>query len=590
MLKYHVVFQALACFLLITHSSAEIFEWRDETLNTNGLKIRSSIELWTIEDAPSLPWPFNDRHQPQVDINLTFETRSASTTDSFIIQKPITEATDAANIEIAVFHAPHGGDDFTYTYERDGQTERTTCCSAEMVANKQGQCTAENQLYLSENVDDLRRWTINMASGKNSLIDTVLFNVTGEHFLIIADCSPIESVDNKIVAFFPNGIAVSGRTVWMNTFGHLIGRMFGYLPFYLAMTEVYAVVSFIWLVLCLIHRSQLVSVHHCISAVLALCLLECIVSFAEYVTWNNVGIRPNSISILAIIISVMRLTVSRMLVVAVSLGWGVVRPSLGKNRWKLIVLGIVYFTCEVALEFVQRSQSLANSHSDNDSAEDPVARAKAFDRWRVALIVPVSLLNSILYWWTLLSLHRMLIFLSMRKQTAKFAIYRSFTVVLVISLAMAVCYAGYQIYISVTLTAASHWETLWLIDEGAPFIIYTTILVAIATLWRPSSNSKAYQYSQLQTNGEFDQSMQPDSMGFDDEMDANGNDMIEMAEQDSVHERGELHGGSSDEEEEDIESDDEDDTRLTIDDDDSKQTTGQSRLKAQFLVDDDDES
>jgi len=154
---------------------------------------------------------------------------------------------------------------------------------------------------------------------------------------------------------------------------------------------------------------------------------------------------------------------------------------LGKNKWKLIALGLIYFIFESALEIVTRySQSNALA-----------------DHWRIGLIVPVSILNSVFYWWMFLSLHRLLDYLDARKQTAKLSVYRQFTAVLIASLILAVIYALYQIYFTTTRQQVLHWSNLWLLDQGIPLMIYTIILLAIAILWRPSPSSKRYAYSQL---------------------------------------------------------------------------------------------
>ncbi len=47
-----------------------------------------------------------------------------------------------------------------------------------------------------------------------------------------------------------------------------------------------------------------------------------------------------------------RRTVSRMLVLAVSLGYGVVRPDLGKSKIRVIIYGIAYLVLAGALEVV----------------------------------------------------------------------------------------------------------------------------------------------------------------------------------------------------------------------------------------------
>ena len=184
--------------------------------------------------------------------------------------------------------------------------------------------------------------------------------------------------------------------------------------------------------------------------------------------------------------------------------------------------------CEGSLELVQRYSPM-----DADA-----------EKWRLALIVSVSVLNSVFYWWMFLSLHRLLSFLDARKQEVKLHIYKQLTAVLLASLLAAIAYAVYQIYFSLQQKQLEEWSQLYLLDQGAPFIIYTVILLTIAALWRPSAEGKQYHYSQLQA---AEQPMH--DVDTDDDQFA----------QHSKNERGEA-GGSDDSDDEDDDGNDENDT------------------------------
>ena len=389
-----------------------------------------------------------------------------------------------------------------------------------------------------------------MLCRQGQLQGTHVVRETGEHFLIIADCSP----QSGSLPAFPAGVAVDGHTRWHNPYGHLMGRLYGYLPFYAVMSLVFLTATALWFSLNIVYRHSLASVQHCISVVLSLCLVESLVWFLDYYLWNASGQRNMPLIVTAILLTVSRLSLSRMLVVAVALGWGVVRPSLGKNRWKLVTLGLVYFLCESGLEMIQR-------YSQIDAS---------VERWRIALIIPVSVLNSVFYWWMFLSLHRLLLFLDGRKQLVKLHIYRQLTVVLIASLVLAVLYAGYQIYFTVSQQQMSRWSSLWLLDQGIPFMIYTLILLSIALLWRPSAEGKQYQYSQLQ--------------GAEGDQDDGADFAVEK------NERGEA-GDSDDEDEEDAGLDDDD----TEAEDEAARAAADSeqppvqKVRAQFSIGGDDE-
>jgi hypothetical protein len=60
-------------------------------------------------------------------------------------------------------------------------------------------------------------------------------------------------------------------------------------------------------------------------------------------------VRHVGVVVTGIFLSVIRRTLSRMLLISVALGYGVIRPSLGAAKNKIIALGVVYFVFESLL-------------------------------------------------------------------------------------------------------------------------------------------------------------------------------------------------------------------------------------------------
>ena len=329
--------------------------------------MRSFIEMYTAEDAPHPFWSSATPFTPSISVDLTFTTIDG--------QPP---SHPNAQLEVAVFKASHGLDEYTYRYVLGDLVATTSCCTDVQPLVGSPACPTENSLYIDPALaSDVERWPVKF-DGKNSahVQGERVIRDTGEHFLIIADCN-----SPSMEAFRGKGVEVNGHTQWLNPYGHLMGRLYGYLPFYAVMTLIFSLAATLWFSFNLYYRQSLASVQHCISVVLALCLIESFTWFLDYYLWNEFGSRNVTLIIVGILLTVSRLSVSRMLVVAVSLGWGVVRPSLGKNKWRLIALGALYFLCETGLELIQRySQIDAN-----------------VEKWRIGLIIPVSVLNSVFY-------------------------------------------------------------------------------------------------------------------------------------------------------------------------------------------------
>ncbi|MBO8590001.1 hypothetical protein INN88_15515, partial [Staphylococcus aureus] len=59
------------------------------------------------------------------------------------------------------------------------------------------------------------------------------------------------------------------------------------------------------------------------------------------------------ITIWAVTFTAVKKTVSRLLLLVVSMGYGVVRPTLGGITSKVALLGVIYFVASEALELVE---------------------------------------------------------------------------------------------------------------------------------------------------------------------------------------------------------------------------------------------
>merc|ERR1711964_773643 len=169
---------------------------------------------------------------------------------------------------------------------------------------------------------------------------------------------------------------------------------------------------------------DLLYVQNCISGVLFLCLVEMAVWYFDYMNLNTEGLRHPVPMILGMITSMGRRSVARMLVVAVSWGYGVVKPTLGKIKKKLILLGVVYFIFAFAFEVLIHY---------NQTNEVPQIL-------RMVLAVPVAVLDGIFWWWIFVSLHRTILNLEQRRQTAKLSLYKKFTWVLGSALVVALIF------------------------------------------------------------------------------------------------------------------------------------------------------
>merc|ERR1712244_4636 len=182
-------------------------------------------------------------------------------------------------------------------------------------------------------------------------------------------------------------------------------------------------------------------------------------------------------------------TVSRMLVVAVSLGYGVVAPSLARStQAKIGGLGMCY------LVFAFMFEALIHYN-----------QTEKVESWmRVVLIPPVAIINGIFWWWTFVSLNKTIEQLKIRRQSAKLQLYKSFTWVLVITLIAAITFAVYEMYYVLKELYFAQWQKLWFMEVGFWQIFFSSIFITIMILWRPSEHFKRYAYYNQGTTQDVD--------------------------------------------------------------------------------------
>merc|ERR1712176_647567 len=82
----------------------------------------------------------------------------------------------------------------------------------------------------------------------------------------------------------------------------------------------------------------------------------------------------------------------------------------------------------------------------------------------------------------------------MGKQSAKLQLYKSFTLVLVITLIAAITFAIYEMYYVLKELYFAQWQKLWFMEVGFWQILFSSIFITIMILWRPSEHFKRYAY------------------------------------------------------------------------------------------------
>jgi hypothetical protein len=409
----------------IVQTSGDIYRFDSTTLIYSEPEIFRAVAMYSDADAPRL-FVDEDGTGSYIKLNMSFTPATSSyipPTDS-MIDILLYQATDLNDIG----YTDSQGNFVAFCCRpdlRDMTTEAIDGCS---------DAKQDNQLIVKSTATAAQKYhaVFDGVTNTANLLVSYPITSTGEHIMIVSQCDMDIS----------SPVSASGISYWHNKSGWLIGKLYGFLTFYSVLLGVYCALASIWLALYIKHREYIVTVQHFITWVLLWCIVEVAIQFVDYSEFNKKGIRNQSLLIFGIVLTSLRLTMSRVLVVSVSLGFGSVRSSLGNTKYKLLVIGFIYFACETAMELMERQSSVS----------------KQMERWRVWVAIPVALLNAIFYVWIFSGLNTTIAVLTQKQQHAKLRVYRKFFGVLVFCLIASVLFVFYEFWYLATLQALVNWD------------------------------------------------------------------------------------------------------------------------------------
>ncbi|XP_045406036.1 transmembrane protein 87B isoform X2 [Lemur catta] len=247
--------------------------------------------------------------------------------------------------------------------------------------------------------------------------------------------------------------------------------------FYMVMCIVYILYGILWLMWSACYWKDILRIQFWIAAVIFLGMLEKAVFYSEYQNINSTGLSTQSLLIFAELISAIKRTLARLLVIIVSLGYGIVKPRLGTVMHRVIGLGLLYFIF-AAIEGVMRviggSNHLAVLLGD----------------------IVLAVIDSIFIWFIFISLAQTMKTLRLRKNTVKFSLYRHFTNTLIFAVLASVVFMVWTTKTFRIAKCQSDWMERWVEDAFWSFL-FSLILIVIMFLWRPSANNQRYAFMPL---------------------------------------------------------------------------------------------
>ncbi|XP_029426123.1 transmembrane protein 87A isoform X1 [Nannospalax galili] len=193
--------------------------------------------------------------------------------------------------------------------------------------------------------------------------------------------------------------------------------------------------------------------------------------------------------ILAELLSAVKRSLARTLVIIVSLGYGIVKPRLGVTLHKVVVAGALYLLF---------------------SGMEGVLRVTGYFSYSLALIVSLALsaIDACIILWIFISLTQTMKLLKLRRNIVKLSLYRHFTNTLILAVAASIVFIIWTTMKFRIVTCQSDWRELW-VDDAIWRLLFSMILFVIMILWRPSANNQRFAFSPLSEEDEEDEQKEP---------------------------------------------------------------------------------
>ncbi|EME47378.1 hypothetical protein DOTSEDRAFT_69345 [Dothistroma septosporum NZE10] len=300
-----------------------------------------------------------------------------------------------------------------------------------------------------------------------------------------------------------------GIVEFRNAFGELPAAQIAKLPFYAAVTIVYAFMAMGWGVLYWMHRSDILAVQNYITAILVFLVIEMFMTWLFYDFQNRHGLNAGAKALLVVtsVLSAARNSFSFFLLLIVCMGYGVVKHTLGKTMWYVRALAITHFVFGVIYAIASLSVTPENA--------GPLV---------LLVVLPLAGTLTAFYIWTLNSLNYTMKDLTERKQTIKAGMYRklwwciltSIIVIFVFFFVNSWTFAGQ----SATNFVPNHWQSRWFILDGWLNLVAFFDVAFVAYVWRPTANNRRFAMSDeiAQDDDGFEIASIRDSMDIDDDL------------------------------------------------------------------------
>lgn len=260
--------------------------------------------------------------------------------------------------------------------------QRTVCCTPDLA--RLGVCVQDTIIYHSSPTNPDWPKVFGVTFKGYELVGTlapktIQITRTGMYNLYFVHC------DQRL-----DGLTINGKTVWGNPGGYLPGRMAPLMTFYWFMFLAFVILGIYWFFQYAKFWKEVLPLQNCITFVIVLSGSEILLRYLEFSGFNKHGVRPIWFTVLVITFASIKQTISRLLILALSMGYGVVRPTLGGLTPKAVVLGAIFFLACQVLELVENVGAITISELSG--------------KVRFLIVLPVVILDAVFIIWIFTSL------------------------------------------------------------------------------------------------------------------------------------------------------------------------------------------
>ncbi|CCG81471.1 putative Integral membrane protein [Taphrina deformans PYCC 5710] len=296
----------------------------------------------------------------------------------------------------------------------------------------------------------------------------------------------------------------TGVVEFRNSYGELPAAEYFNLPFYGALAIVYVVIGALWAFQYVQHKAEILPVQNYITVLIGFLSAEMIViwGYYDYVNLHGYNVGSTVYMVFVALLNAFRNSFSFFMILIVSMGYSVVRPSLGPAMVRARLLAIAHFVFGVVYSITSMAIS-----------------AETASPWVFLVILPLSATMTILYLWTLNSLQATIKELNERLQTQKALMYKRLWGVVIWSITIVILFILLNTF---TLANRSpdflpqHWKDRFVLD-GWLNTLYLTVFGTIVFLWRPTADNRRFAMSEEVRQDDFEMDLNLSDDGSDDE-------------------------------------------------------------------------